>query len=1581
MKTETDVVGLLARLTGSLRAARGTRPEALERARRVLASAPLEGDSAALLRAHAGELSPAASAALQRIAAEASASERDEALHVRGRRWPPAPESFDAPAQLLADHGQVVESLGPFETDDFDLIWFDLFYDVDFASVVDAGTGASLILIPRTSVSLLIGSTEISHAALGPGTVWLRANALHPSAPTNGYAGLRIREGSLRLSQPAQVVGGALRATPGTVVTLQLSLVSAPSPPASPHGGDARDLRVDTPAAATFIFQVGGAGRLSSADSGRLEVYTSRIELAHQSAIAEYDADFRRLCFGVSPTPAVLESADPGSQLFMPRGEARIARASWALPIAVASSGNPASLGEVSGCGGYMLTLDPGLTAKFEPWGMHADHVLSSASLLTESGLLYLRARANVSLRRELQLWRADAAASRLELSARDEVLFQLLALAGPNGGEMLSVERVQCRAHLDRPIDATGAKPQFHSDRARIVLTSRAGELRIHVSAPADAPRDPVSGAAQVQRDASFVLNNALVRASPAAQLTLSGPLTDRRSVHSGVLQLQFATRFVLPTLPDPYAANISRYAPRRGLPLSERSAGDLIASVRWSSPETPVIAFELREAEAALARAFLPITPAPIELFARFDRLALIESHFARTGGQGPEVFRLLDVSSRADLFGVGFNPVGRERRAGAAALTLSGLDLAAPVHDVSAFTLPAFQWEPVYNLSNPDALAGFPDKLVSPTDGGATRIATSSASIVALAPIPLISKLLDEYGEPGSVLGARFTLPFGIVASARLETPQQPAVHELPQFTSTTPAFTASGMSGGLQVTLTAAEPSPLQPAGAPRALPGLAIQTNNAGGWNVLKSASIDDMFNDAFANMTPMAPVERIDFSGYGATTFSDWRRTSSQATGVTQVKFEAVVGRTSKEVVQVRSRLYPWAAIVVRIITMSRTGSAGVFRRDSGWQAASDGDYNLPGCIVHRGVAPRLTNIRRIRDTTNTYERVYGGELVKLVGVLFDADVEVEGVTLGANGEGRVPARDIAGYVQVSPTDGSGNLTPLSVEQLSDLLQQTGAIGGPLDCELNIAQSGTHMRLSRLEVDRTETLGGGAQFAAVVRGAAELPLAGQWTFVYRRYDQQDFGPLEPSRPIPLIRANAVAGAPAPPCRFADPSELHRLTHPKSEYAVLWSGDAQRLLAPQPQLRFAEPVLHAGSALLFADMYALAMGGVAMFPRGDLTNPMPAGSTLRLTGRRRVRLEIPPQPGLAAGQFSLAAAERTMSQSAAFRFRSRLHSNSTARLTIDSDQTPNWSCTIGPVSSLGDIAGLKELLQVQGDLTSSAASAPQLANPKMIFGGPLAPVQKVLQFLAAFGFSFPFDIAITNAKYGFKSGWKYVFPKYGPEKLIADLGRLSEIELLGRWGIESEVAKDINKIVAEHSIVSTKGTSKAALRGWHFNLEASAECLSPVGSLFEVIKLNAGGIFKFELSGEEGGATRLSYLFAVAWEGEVEVGVLTFTGQRSYGIVFRHLIEKEQLEIGGASEWELEAEFLKGLAAAKVSFELITLVYRTDGIHFKGEGTLAIDVTVGWVLSKEYEVEFHVDETLAAAVFIANTILP
>jgi hypothetical protein len=76
-------------------------------------------------------------------------------------------------------------------------------------------------------------------------------------------------------------------------------------------------------------------------------------------------------------------------------------------------------------------------------------------------------------------------------------------------------------------------------------------------------------------------------------------------------------------------------------------------------------------------------------------------------------------------------------------------------------------------------------------------------------------------------------------------------------------------------------------------------------NGAGGFNVLKSGFVDEMFNATFSGKMKMVPVRRIDFNGYGASVFCDWRHEQVQGAGVTQVRLEAIAGRASREVVQV----------------------------------------------------------------------------------------------------------------------------------------------------------------------------------------------------------------------------------------------------------------------------------------------------------------------------------------------------------------------------------------------------------------------------------------------------------------------------------------------------------------------------------------------------------------------------------------------------------------------------------------------------------------------------------------------------
>ena len=64
--------------------------------------------------------------------------------------------------------------------------------------------------------------------------------------------------------------------------------------------------------------------------------------------------------------------------------------------------------------------------------------------------------------------------------------------------------------------------------------------------------------------------------------------------------------------------------------------------------------------------------------------------------------------------------------------------------------------------------------------------------------------------------------------------------------------------------------------------------------------------------DQIHELIDFLPLHQVDLSGYGLSTFSDWRR--DVPVGVTQVRFDVMNGRTSLEVIQVRTILAPCEA-------------------------------------------------------------------------------------------------------------------------------------------------------------------------------------------------------------------------------------------------------------------------------------------------------------------------------------------------------------------------------------------------------------------------------------------------------------------------------------------------------------------------------------------------------------------------------------------------------------------------------------------------------------------------------------------
>jgi len=325
------------------------------------------------------------------------------------------------------------------------------------------------------------------------------------------------------------------------------------------------------------------------------------------------------------------------------------------------------------------------------------------------------------------------------------------------------------------------------------------------------------------------------------------------------------------------------------------------------------------------------------------------------------------------------------------------------------------------------------------------------------------------------------------------------------------------------------------------------------------------------------------PLERVDFSGYGESTFSSWVDPTVSPPAVTQVKFNVMVGRASHEVVQVKSILYPWGAILVRTITIERQDNAELNRYDSGWVAATPGVFSPgvldPSVVVHPGAVHGAFNIREIRDTTQTYTNA--AKTVELQAVYFDADMQIDGVVTGAR-NGLVPSTGQLGYVQTLPIE-----QPITAADLAALIVERGALGGPVDCVVNVGGTQQPMRLSRVEVANVPN-GGNPEFAAVARGTLTLPAQGSWSVVLRTDTVSEPAPIDPDLALPLIRQGTVGQATTAPWRFAEAADLAAPAAATTDYCLLHATSATRILFPRPKIEAGAAAISSTVAPLLAE---------------------------------------------------------------------------------------------------------------------------------------------------------------------------------------------------------------------------------------------------------------------------------------------------------------------------------------------------------------------------------------------------------
>jgi len=1124
------------------------------------------------------------------------------------------------------------QAIGPFADPFGALHWIDLFAPLQQTAITRGPATTPALILP-----LALGAGPLpTTLAVGAGSLWISAQLLAPGAPAGGYAGLRISGGTLRFSAAATEVAGGLRV--GAATKLTLTVAPDPGAPGPVGGGapgaDGGAVIADMPGSVTFVLTEAGAS-VTAAGDAILTAYGSTVALRWGVAAAIYEAAIGQLLIPYTAEAASFTASSVLSTLFRPGGVAPISGAAWALPVAVVPA---AQLGAVASAGSLGLLLGAGLTAAWS--GLASGPAqLGPAFLLGAPGVLALLGvlRGGNRLAVHVALW-TEAGAPGTRRSAIDlgfprnaPLYFTSVAqFAGASHVEILATAAALV-AHLDRPLAADGGR--LGPAMPGLVVTFQtpaAGGVLIGGQAPPGAA-PPIA----------LALRNALLVTTPPASLFVAGQFTaSLDELNSGTLLLSFGLETLLPTLPDPYAANF--------LPRREREAGVagapsslLLATVSWTPAATA-----LRFTDAALTPRSLGVTPLgatptapPASDAARQDedrRNALARAFNEALGSADPALL-MLDVSSNVDQLGVGM-AVGRSAAGTVAAapgglvLSLQDLDLVAPCLDLRVFTPPAVQWEPVVTIPNPN-VAAFPSPVGFLDDGGPTLLGARDVTLVPVSPAPLLDRVVRAY-DGGEAAAALFTLPFGMTAMASL--PRRPAgplpiLPFRPGLTPIEPAFAAQTMQGGRQISLTAAHHL-FNPGGRSPSLPGATVQLRNvvdAGGTpqdvSVLGPV-VDTVFNTELnpGAASALVPLTRIDFSGYGASSFSAWTDPTANVPAVVHVRFNMLVGRASHEVVQVKSMLYPWGAIVVRTITIDRQDNAEVFRYDSGLVAATPGVFaNMAGIVAHPGAVHGAFNIREIRDTTQVYKDA--GDTVEMTAVHFDADIQIDGVVTGARG-GLVPSRGQLGFVQEKPVG-----APIGAADLAALIASEGALGGPVDCLIALGGTAQTMQLQRVEIGNAPH-GLAAEFAAAARGSLVLPAQGNWSVLARTDGVSEPAPIDADLGIALIR-QGPAGEPPPntPWRVAEPVDLWTPDAPSMDYCLLHATDSTRMLFPRPKIDNGAPAFTATVVPLLADGFAL-MEATGICPRQDACLAFPnADHQLQITGPGEITLAVAPNP--------------------------------------------------------------------------------------------------------------------------------------------------------------------------------------------------------------------------------------------------------------------------------------------------------------------------------------------------------------
>lgn len=715
---------------------------------------------------------------IQAVAERRATGDAEAEFRVFARELPVRSTQLHASTPLWAGGAAVERTLGPFLHADGRQFWFDFIRIERLVALYVQGTTDPVLLFKIRTRPIFIdinqpfAADSASRYELVAGSIWINSRLLATNAPAGYYTGLTIEDGTIQLSAPPQALNGKLTAAKSTVVRVNLRLRQPDvtnADPTSPYGMDARAATIQLPEKFAFRFSGAAGSTFDDVSESAWNVYgddaTFRWDAPHTGS---YDDQLHRVLIPLVCSAQQFTIRDAQSRFNTLSGEAGIKASAWALPAAPIDVAQPTP---AAGIGGLLVRCRRGLASAWQKLE-NGPLALREPVVLVEPGRISItdQKAGEMVAQQTFELWqdKQNPFGTRVQIQYPQGTLFFYFTLA--SGDELLAALG-NADAQIDRPVNVAGAPPAVKSKNTLLILAVSKSLRFVYLFDDnilldnVDTTKKPPT----LPQPIALALKNALFKVTPVNACLLFGYLTeDLGKVERGWLYLTFGLYAYLPTLPDPYAANLGCLKrqfrgrssdPFTGAALSTQSIWMwLVCLVHWQPAAQPLedevnvsfhfapfnvrsarVAFDLltETCQAMLApRPGNPDTPVAhsTEEMQQIAQAASANNHlpdyqalwYDQTHLLEEDTFALLDVSTNADLLGVSFgaNILNDNRYAmlrthvvaPVAApptfefpLQVRGMDVVSQSGNVRAFTVPQISWEPVFNLSPPPSSTG--------------------------------------------------------------------------------------------------------------------------------------------------------------------------------------------------------------------------------------------------------------------------------------------------------------------------------------------------------------------------------------------------------------------------------------------------------------------------------------------------------------------------------------------------------------------------------------------------------------------------------------------------------------------------------------------------------------------------------------------------------------------------------------------------------------------------------------------------------------------------------------------------------